>query len=202
MNDERINILLIENTEPQASEIRTLLKRNVMPTCHVMHCTCLLEAMDLVGRQQAAVDLILLDLGLVESNNPQDLLHQIENTVDDIPLIVFTGRSEHDLALVIVREGTQGDGVIKERFSASPERLKDAVEFALARNRILREIKMSNAAALEAAKEKGAAALKEVQEKNEEELRYQKQLLAWMMGGYSIDNLPDDVGTRHDGGGI
>ncbi len=55
--------------------------------------------------------------------------------------------------------------VVRERFEADPTRLLDAIEFSLIRANLLRELK-----------EKSAA-----------EVQHHKQMLRWMMGGYSVE---------------
>jgi hypothetical protein len=83
---------------------------------------------------------------------------------------VITDKEGHGLAKKVTAGGA-ADIVIRERFESYPKRLLDAIEFSIIRGELLREIK----------------------EKNAGEVKHHKQILHWMMGGYSIEVEADTI---------
>ncbi|HTK83452.1 MAG TPA: hypothetical protein VL625_00065 [Patescibacteria group bacterium] len=90
------------------------------------------------------MDIVLLNLDLISSERPRDIFRHMQDIVGGIPIIVFTERSEHELALMVVEEGA-ADNVTRGQFSTDPYKLRDAIEFSLARDRISKSTDEKNA---------------------------------------------------------
>lgn len=81
---------------------------------------------------------------------------------------MITDSKSHEQALKIVANGAS-DIVVRERLETYPGRLLDAIEFSLIRQKLNREMR----------------------EKHVDEVRYHKQMLHWMTGGYSVESEAD-----------
>lgn len=234
-NSDNIRVLVIDDDKPEVSGIRDFLERDVAPFFVVDHCTSPKAAIHFL--KEKTVDIILLDFNVAKQHNAEEIFQKISPVVNDTPLIVFTGEEEHDMALLIMREGA-ADNITRENFAARPECLKEAIECALTRAEFQREksqialeskrkksdvkrkkfqnieaVKLKythekEAAALEKYEEKTATTLKENERLTAEALKesnvqylldtkYQKQLVSWMSGGYSVEYGDGDLASKN-----
>jgi len=83
-------------------------------------------------RGEDEFDAILLDLMLPDSLGGVDTIRAIHKIHREIPIIVFTGMEDTDLALAAVREGAQ-DYLVKEQFDA--EMVVRSVHYSIERVR-------------------------------------------------------------------
>lgn len=79
-----------------------------------------------------APDLVLLDLGLPDASG-LDALHGVRAANPDVPVVVLTGRDDHDVAVAALRAGAQ-DYLIKGE--VDPDRLLRSIRYALERHRL------------------------------------------------------------------
>lgn len=156
-----LNILLVEDTEADAYTVQRVLGNAKGPSCTVHRATNMEEAEETL-RNREDIDLILMDLGLPDTNGGEDTFHRIETVKKDIPLIVLTSVNDHELAVGFVDNGAE-DYVRKGVIATNPEILCDAIDFALCRHR--------NKMALKERKDK------EIQEKDD--------VINWISGNYS-----------------
>ena len=95
-NRDEIRVLVIDNDRPEVSGIRDFLQRNVTPYFVVDHCTSTRAAISFLKENTA--DIILLDFNVVKQHNAEKVFQTIRDVINHIPVIIFTGQEEHDLA--------------------------------------------------------------------------------------------------------
>lgn len=110
-------------------------------------------------------DLVLLDLGLPDTSDAQDSFNRVYGSYQDVPIIILTSKADHELAVGLVDEGA-ADYVKKDKISSDPERICDAIDFAICRHKHTVEEKQQTERAV---KEKEA-------------------MMEWVRGGYSVSN--------------
>ncbi len=182
--NKEIKILLVNGSMPEAPDIKAFLQLHVSPGFHVTAYDTPSEAM--IFLQKNEVDVILLDFCAVEG---EGVFRRIQTVSKDTPVIIFTGKNDHGLAMLVMRSGAE-DCITREQFKMNPESLRDVIEFAIARREFdisslqealkgIRETgvlermlsRKKGASELHAAEEKGATELKTSQEKGAAELR-------------------------------
>jgi DNA-binding response OmpR family regulator len=179
-----IKILLVEGSESEASNIKEFLQKNATPSFQVYHYTHPPQALQFLKEQH--VDIVLLDFGTIDQHKAQDVFQKIQGAARDTPIIIFTGEAEHDLALIIMKEGAD-DRITKEQFTMSRGSLRDTIEFSLAKRKALipsalKDARESGAAELRRSEEKGAAALQAAQTKGAAALRADEEKAAVELG--------------------
>ena len=87
----------------------------------------------------------------------------MHHVAGSIPIIVFTERGEHELALLVIDEGA-ADNVTRGQFSTDPYKLRDTIEFALARDKISKNTEHKSASDYKDLKEQGMANLRHMAE--------------------------------------
>ena len=87
--------------------------------------------------------IVLLDLDVVTSGLPREIFLRMQNIADGVPIIVFTARKDHGLALMVIEAGA-ADNITKGQFSSDPYKLRDAIEFSLARDDISKKTEREN----------------------------------------------------------
>lgn len=152
-------ILLVSDSEDDAGSIRTLLEESINFPCYIRHCPTLLEALDYLDAGILSADIVILDLGLFDSDNPREIYRKVDRAAANIPIIVLTGeeKEDHNLAIYAMEEGAS-DNMIRGRFG----RITDAVKFSLIRHRI-------------------------VARNNDKKTHEKNQYISWMTGGYSVE---------------
>lgn len=207
--DRKVTALLVSDNESDIHEVQKHIERTMGLACQVWYCPDISKATGFFKQEAPEVDIVLLDLGLINSGSPREIFRHMQHIVRDIPIIVFTEREDHELALLVMEEGA-ADNVTRGQFSTDPYKLRDAIEFSLARSEISKDARSQSAAALnrlgkrDAAdfkimKEQGeaslntankdaAAALKEAGEENTALLKEKDETIFWMSGGYSVNS--------------
>ncbi len=140
MKIDKISILLIDRNDTEASIIKASLSQLMGSYCTIHHYTSSEQAMVFLKQEDCCVDVIVLDLPMLQNKNPRAVFRKVNAAGQDIPVIVFTQRSEHNLAKSVVNEGA-ADNVVSEDFHERPEILRDAIVFSLARNDIILDVK-------------------------------------------------------------
>lgn len=219
VKNSELTILMISDNEADITEVTKQLENTISRSCHLWHCSSVVRSSGFFKKAISEVDIILLDLNLAESGLSRELFRQLQEIVNGIPIIVFTERGEHELALMVVEEGA-ADNVTKGHFSTDPYKLRDAIEFALAREAISAEAavaleksivnadeklrqadllavsKLENAVEhgenlLAGAKSEAATVIDRLNMTNAEQHREKDQTIHWLSGGYSVKSDPD-----------
>ncbi len=135
--NQKLQVLIVEDNPADADFIREMLSQAGRLELLVKWVPRLSEALARLKRKD--VDLILLDLGLPDSQGLQTL-RTLQKTAPDVPVIVLTGTDDHELAVAAVRDGAQ-DYFIKGQVSGVP--LVSAVRHALARQEAAKALRQS-----------------------------------------------------------
>ncbi len=114
MADKPIEALLVEDNPGDAVLIRRMLRREEQHF-HVTHVTLLSKGLERL--QEGGIDVVLLDLGLPDSSGLETLV-RTRAQAPHIPIIVITGLSERETAVLALNKGAQ-DFIAKERVDAN-----------------------------------------------------------------------------------
>ena len=130
-----LHALLIENNPSDAELIRELLSEATVDTKSAQICIeqeeTLLEGVRRYSENEGTFDIILLDLGLPDSQGLETFTKLAER-VSHIPIIVLTGHDDVDLAVETVRRGAQ-DYLVKGHHDG--DTLLRAIHYAVERKR-------------------------------------------------------------------
>jgi len=182
MEHQNIRVLLVAG---QASTIGNFLRQNTSPDFLIHHYDSPQKAVYFLVESKCGTDIILLDVGTVERENAKKVFSQVHFLVAHIPMIILTGATEDDMAMLLVKEDV-ADNVTRETFRASPEKLKQAIEFTVSRNDILKR-PAGRSLRRQLSEEKAATEARYVQEQylsNNVEAQVQKGI--WLNGGYYV----------------
>lgn len=108
---QRFSLLLVEDNPVDARLVGQLLAHSVF---ELIQTDSLRAALDTLS--QRTPDVILLDLGLTDSNGLPTLKSMIQ-AAPEIPIVVLTSESDENLGMTMVREGAQ-DYLVKGAFPA------------------------------------------------------------------------------------
>jgi len=210
--NREITVLLVSDNESDILEVNKHIEKTMGFACRIWYCPNISRAAGFFKKEIPEVDIVLLDLSLVNSGQPREIFQQMQRLVSGIPIIVFTEREDHELALLVIEEGA-ADNVTRGQFSTDPYKLRDAIEFSLARHNISRDSGLKSAAALsrlgkrdgadfKILKDQGEAKLKDVKKNAADALqeavkqsvallKEKDETIFWMSGGYSVNNVND-----------
>ena len=131
--EQRYTILLIEDDRDQIQFVRTILRPGEGIVGDIRAEETLSEGLDALAARKP--DLLLLDLHLPDSEG-LDTFRRVKDSAGDIPIIIFSGNRDEQLAVEAVRLGAQDyllKGDLREPlFSRS-------LQYAVERARIMRE---------------------------------------------------------------
>lgn len=130
MTDKPINILLVEDNPADARLVAEMLKEAKGIRFHVDKTDSLSAAIEALSNKP--FDIVLLDLSLPDSMG-LDTFTRIRSHPSQIPVIVFTGLHDEDLAVKAVRAGAQ-DYLVKGE--ADTALLARAIRYAIERRRL------------------------------------------------------------------
>jgi PleD family two-component response regulator len=159
METNHVNILLVDSHPAEGWKIKTVLKQSMKPTFRIWLAHSREDALRTLEKDNVNIDIVVLDLFLVDPANPKETYKIIGQAAKDTPIIVIIGKQAYSLAREVTVEGA-ADVIVRERFDAHPQRLLDAIEFSMLRNRRLLQLK-------------------------EKTVGEHKRVLHWMTGGYS-----------------
>ena len=131
MKTQPVEILLIEDNLGDAKLIENTLLHEAKGMCRVTCVTHLTQAMKCLS--EVTFDLILLDLGLPDSNG-LDTLVQLVDSVSHVPVLILTSADDEDLGESAILHGAQ-DYLVKGHVVGT--RLWRAIRFAIERQRLL-----------------------------------------------------------------
>lgn len=101
----RIRVLLVEDQPSNAELVREMLSVDMTSSFEFTDAWCLRDALEKLGR--ASFDVVLLDLGLPDSDGPE-AIREIHAFAPDAPIIVLTGQDDEKIATEALREGATG----------------------------------------------------------------------------------------------
>ncbi|MDD5368109.1 MAG: GAF domain-containing protein [Anaerolineaceae bacterium] len=113
MNNKSLLLLLVEDNPMDARLISELLKESSPGKYSLIHVESLKPGVETLSRELP--DIILLDLGLPDSQGLNTLINIVSQTLD-VPVIVLTGLHDEEMALRAVQVGAQ-DYLIKGEFN-------------------------------------------------------------------------------------
>lgn len=129
-----LRLLIVEDDPASASLLRELLGTSTTPHFAVHHVTTAAEACAAVDAGD--VDIVLLDLGLPDAKD-LEALTKLEECLDEIPVIVLTGRNDETLAREALHRGAE-DYLLKGTLDRNS--LLRAIRYAVDRHRSVRDL--------------------------------------------------------------
>jgi CheY-like chemotaxis protein len=132
---ERLRILVVEDNPADADLIHEMLPQTGPLNFQIESVSRLSGA--LTRLESKGIDLVLLDLGLPDSQGLQTF-QKLQKAAPDIPVIVLTGTDDQELAVAAVRDGAQ-DYLVKGRIGG--DLLVRAARYALERERLISELR-------------------------------------------------------------
>ena len=126
---EILRILIVEDNPADTDFIQELLPVTGPVSFQVESVVRLSEALTRLERK--GIDLVLLDLGLPDSQGLQTF-HKLREAVPGVPVVVLTGTNDHEMAVRAVRDGAQ-DYLVKGQVQG--HLLVLAARYALERKR-------------------------------------------------------------------
>ncbi len=133
MNNEPTNqptvILLVEDDDSNALLMTRLLPLRFRGALQFRHADRLSAA--LREASQGGIDVVLLDLGLPDSQG-LDTLVRFREDAADVPIIVMTGLDDNELAVQAIQHGAQ-DYIVKGSMDGTG--LARAIRYAMERGR-------------------------------------------------------------------
>jgi FixJ family two-component response regulator len=184
-NHEYIKIFLVCDNEPDVANIKARFEDSTKTPCYVWSFPSLSEGLYYLDTKKLRADIIILDLGLIGTDNPKEIYEKIGEAACGIPIIVITGKGkkEHDLAVLVMQAGA-ADNMIRGEFSG----LVDAMEFALIRQEIAENTKSDGEKNLKHIKEKSDEKHKDLLDKRLKDKQEYQHTLSMFMGDYSASN--------------
>ena len=130
INDESIDILLVEDNPGDARLVREALGESPAMKAELVHVERLGEAIDRLDNHSA--DVVLLDLGLPESQG-LDTLRGLLRNEPDLAVIVITGHADESLGIEALKAGAQ-DYLVKGDVQSA--NLVRAIHHSMERHRL------------------------------------------------------------------
>lgn len=136
MNDERIQVLLVEDNPAYARLLAEAFGGTESEAFRLTHLTRLDAGLDHLSKNP--VDVVLLDLGLPDADGLR-AVQGVRSVAPSVPIVVLSGRRDPELALEALRQGAQ-DYLVKG--SAENEVMLRAVRYAMERHRLVAETEL------------------------------------------------------------
>jgi len=130
-------MLLIEDDSEDADQLQETLEKCENLLADVTWAQNLSEGM--AYARQREFDIVLLDLGLPDCEGLDSLAGLLE-TLQDVPIIIFSGLDHQTLAVKALQMGVQ-DYLVKGRFDV--DSLTRAIQFAIERHKRLVRLKLN-----------------------------------------------------------
>ncbi len=129
---QNITLLLVEDSDTDAFIVQRILDQRMLGRCTFLHAYNIQQAEDML-KLYPNISVILLDLGLPDSEGPRATYKNFEKLKDKLPIIVLTSVEDHATALDIIETGAL-DYIYKHDILMKPESLPRAIEFAISRH--------------------------------------------------------------------
>ncbi len=133
MSKTLIRIGLVEDDPRDVELFQEMLRDPPELLFELSHCTRLDQALELLEHELP--DVLLVDLWLPDCQG-LEVFNRIKLRAPNIPIIIFSGRNEKELAIRAVAEGAQ-DYLVKGQVNAHT--LKRAIHYAIERQRVAQE---------------------------------------------------------------
>jgi len=127
---DKIKILFFEDSPGDAGLIEEMIDESVYCSCQLEVVETLNEGLNYLGLNE--VDLILLDLGLPDSDG-MDTFNEVKSNNSNIPIIILTGLKDENIGINAVKKGAQ-DYLIKGE--VEHKLLERSIIYSLERKRI------------------------------------------------------------------
>lgn len=134
MTDESLRILLIEDNANDALAIKIMLESADFPF-KLEKADTLKSGLDILSEKQ--IDVILLDLGLPDSKGLNTFVNLFDE-YPDIPIVMYTGLEDEDIAIKALQKGAQ-DYLVKGEVDS--RLLVRAIRYSIERHRLRVELK-------------------------------------------------------------
>ena len=138
MNTGILRIGLVEDNAGDARLIQEMLREPPVTQYRLTHSTSMDQLLESLERDP--IEVLLLDLGLPDSQG-MDTFHRINSRAPGLPIVIFSGAEDEELASVAVSSGGQ-DYLVKGRINSFL--LKRAIRYAMERKRADEEIRTLN----------------------------------------------------------
>ena len=161
LEGKSITVLLVEDSDSDAAIVLRHLSRYMPCSCRVLHAGGIEEAESFLATCKD-VDVVLLDLGLPDSESPYQTYERLSSYKDTVPIIVLTNVEDPKMAISMLGVGAQ-DYVYKNSIVEQPRVLRHVIEFSIGRHQSLGKTKRAM----------------------ERDLQEKADLLELMMGSYS-----------------
>jgi diguanylate cyclase (GGDEF)-like protein len=129
-----LRLLIVEDDLRSAESLREMLEISEEPRFTIRHVTTAAAACDVVSSE--TIDVVLLDLGLPDAKDLQ-ALNRLEECINEIPVIVLTGRGDETLAAGALHRGAE-DYLLKGAIDF--DSLRRSIRYAVERHRGVREM--------------------------------------------------------------
>ncbi|MDY0028848.1 MAG: response regulator [Pseudobdellovibrionaceae bacterium] len=159
---DELCVLVVEDSESDFFAVKRLLSHHMPWNVRVLRAKTLAEAEHILSSGQDRPHIVLLDLGLPDSDQPIETYNRVSIYKDQVPVVVLTGFDDHQLALDMIGVGAQ-DYICKNLIVMQPDLLLRTIEFAMGRHQLV------------------SSSLHEVEKK----LKQTSELLNLMSGSYS-----------------
>jgi DNA-binding response OmpR family regulator len=160
---QTVTVLLVEDSDTDTEIVKRVLTNRFTQQYTLLRAQSMLEARALLKSDFCSIDIILLDLGLPDTDGRRDTFKQLgEANVNNLPVVILTSSEDQGLAFKIVNWGAQYY-ICKSQIVQNSKSLPETIEFSLCRHNHKTQLKQ--------------AANAKLAEKN--------QVLQWMGGGYS-----------------
>lgn len=129
MNEERVKVLLIEDSPSDAKILKVTFSRVFSPIFEITHVESLNAGLQHLAWDE--FDVVFLDLSLPDASGIETLL-QVQAVGPNLPILVLTGIDDQDLAVKAMQKGAQ-DYLVKGK--VDQDLLVRATRYAIERKR-------------------------------------------------------------------
>lgn len=133
-DQERMRVLLVEDDPVQSRATQLRLEGRGVAVERAMNCQHAVNRL-----MEKGIDIVLLDLTLPDSPGI-DTFYRVRAADPDIPIVVFTGLNDHEIALETVKSGAQ-DYLVKGL--ASDDAVFRCLRYAIERNKVESALRQS-----------------------------------------------------------
>ena len=185
-------ILLISNNKPDVDEVQQQLKDTLRIHCCIWHYRTLQAGLDCIAIKKLNPDLIILDLGLVGVEIPEEVYNKMMGSIQHVPIIVIAEEKDYKLVTLVLKAGAS-DRILRGDFS----RLEDAIELSLIRNQIfhkehrkveiLRKKHIKDVLLLASEIKQHKVDMQASRNAKDKTKAEHDQMISWMTGGYSMN---------------
>lgn len=162
MYKEPLHILLIDDVKTDIKEITEQLGQCIASPFKLTHISDMGESVECIKNNKPEINVIVLDLGLISDSSPEEIFSIVKGFAQETPIIVITGKDEHELAVLVMNAGA-ADNMTRGNFRNTYGKLGDAIEFSLVRGKLL----------------------KDSRKRTDKSEQLREQLISYISGGYS-----------------